>query len=196
MSVLMRRLCLSALLVLATGLFAQESTDQSLGDVARHARSERAQSRARRKVYTNDDFTNPDSGDGSETAGANDQNSKTASSGAAASEASAKDEAKKEDELKKRTDEVNKQYTDKLDDIRKQIAAAKQDLERLQRDQVESANQLRTANSGSPTASEYQEQQRQLQQQMEEDRRQIATLNSQLEDAQEAARHAGVRTGE
>ena len=194
---LLRRLCLSALLVMATGLFAQE--DQPLGDVARHARSERQQRVSRRKVYTNDDFTKPDSDD--DTADSNAQPSKTDAgasaakpdSGAAASDATAKDDAKKDEERKKRNDDINKGYTDKIDEIRKQIAAAKQDLERLQRDQVESTNQFRSSNGTSPSYSEYQDQQRQIQQQMDNDRVQIASLNSQLEDAQEAARHAGVR---
>ena len=198
---LLRRLCLSALLVMATGLFAQDSADQPLGDVARHARAEREQRVSRRKVYTNDDFTKPDSDDQTDTADSNAQPSKTADgasaakpdSGAAASDATTKDDAKKDEERKKRNDDINKSYTDRVDQIRKQIAETKQDLERLQRDQVESTNQYRNSNGTSPSTYEYQEQQRQIQQQMDNDRNQLASLNAQLEDAQEAARHAGVR---
>ncbi len=203
---LVRRLCLSAVLVMATGLFAQESADQPLGDVARQTRAEREQSGSRRKVYTNDDFAGPaqadsvaDSADSDEkpSQGEPAASAKAAEPGAAAPDPKAKDGgAKKEDELQKRTQEMNKQYTDKVGDIQTQIATAKQDLERLQRDQVESTNQYRSSSGTLPSPYEYEEQQRQLQQQMENQRNAISGLNSKLEDAQEAARHAGVRTGE
>lgn len=188
---LMRRLCLTALLVLATGLFAQQSANQSLGDVARKLRS----GHGSRKVYTNDDLAaNSDSADADEQTGS----AASAKAVSAPAGDAAKDEAakKQEDELQKRTDEMNKQYTDKIAGIKTQIATTKQDLEKLQRDQLESTNQFRTSNGTSPSVYEYQEQQRQIQQQMESDRNQIASLNAQLEDAREAARHAGVRTGD
>ncbi len=198
---LVRRLCLSAVLVMATGLFAQESADQPLGDVARQTRAEREQSGSRRKVYTNDDFAGPAQADSVADSADSDakpsQSEPAASAKAAEPGAKAKDEdAKKEDELQKRTQDINKQYTDKVGDIQTQIATAKQDLEKLQRDQVESTNQFRNSNGTSPSLYEYQEQQRQLQQQMENQRNLISGLNSKLEDAQEAARHAGVRTGD
>ena len=189
--VMLRRLCLTALLVFATGLFAQQSANQSLGDVARKLRT----GHGSRKVYTNDDLAGSAKDDADEQPGAA-ASAKAVS--APAGDAAAKDEAakKEEDELQKRTDEINKQYTDKIAGIKTQIATTKQDLERLQRDQIESTNQYRSSNQTSPSIYEYQEQQRQIQQQMESDRNQIASLNAQLEDAQEAARHAGVRTGD
>jgi uncharacterized protein YukE len=196
-----RRLCLSSLLVLSTGLFAQQSADQSLGDVARQARAERGQSG--RRVFTNDDLAGAPQADAAElddSADADGQPSQTAAAKAAASgaaEAKAKeDEAKKEAEVQKRAEEVNKRYTEKIAGIRTQIATAKQDLEKLQRDQMESTNQYRISDGTGPSASEYQDQQRQFQQQMETQRTLIASLSTQLEDAQEAARHAGVRTGD
>ena len=196
---LMRRLCLSALLVLATGLFAQQSADQPLGDVARHLRSEHGGSS--RKVYTNDDLAGAaqaDSDDQADSADSDEQPSqaKPAASASKSADAAAKDEKKEEEELQKRTQEINKQYTDRISGIRTQIATAKQDLERLQHEQVESTNQYRSSNGVSPSLYEYQEQQRQLQQQMETQRNLISSLGTQLEDAQEAARHAGVRAGD
>ena len=59
--------------------------------------------------------------------------------------------AKQEDESQKRTLEINKQYTDRIGGIRAQIATAKQDLERLQHEQVESTNQFRASNGVSPS---------------------------------------------
>ncbi len=195
-----RRLCLPALLVLATGVFAQPLSDQSqsLGEVARQHRAERQQSgSSARKIYTNEDL-----GAAAEAAPAKDAEdaeepspAEPAASTTKAAEGSAngKDEtAKKEAELQKRTLEVNQRYTDKILGIRAQIATAKQEVERLQHDQIESTNQFRSTNGVSPSVYEYQEQQRQFQQQIETQRNLIATLGAQLEDAQEAARHAGV----
>ena len=200
----LRGLCLSAVLIFAAGLFAQESADQPLGDVARHARTEREQSGLQRKVYTNDDFTGSAQAGSADQADADDQpldsepaaSAKAAGPSPAASDAAKDDDAKKEQELQKRTEEINKQYTDKIADIRTEIATAKQDLERLQRDQAENANQVRNSNGTSASLYEYQEQQRQFQQQMENERNLIASLNAKLEDAQENARHAGVRAGD
>ena len=201
-AMVVRRLCLAALLVFATGLFAQQSADDSLGDVARQVRSERG--KTGRKVYTNDDLAKSRTDLDEQADAADVDQPSEAGSGASAgkaakaNDAAANDDARKkeEEELQKRTQEINKQYTDKIIAIRAQIAAAKQDLERLQRDQAESTNQFRSSNGVSPSVYEYQEQQRQFQQQMESDRNLISTLNAQLEDAQEAARHAGVRTGD
>ena len=195
-----RRLCLPALLVLATGVFAQPLSDQSqsLGEVARQHRAERQQSgSSARKIYTNEDL-----GAAAEAAPAKDAEdaeepspAEPAASTTKAAEGSAngKDEtAKKEAELQKRTLDINQRYTDKILGIRAQIATAKQEVERLQHDQIESTNQFRSTNGVSPSVYEYQEQQRQFQQQIETQRNLIATLGAQLEDAQEAARHAGV----
>ena len=195
-----RRLCLPALLVLATGLVAQPpSSDptQSLGDVARQHRAERQHGgSSSRKVYTNDDLgpsaaeVQAKPAEGDEQPSQAEPASTVQSADAGASE---KDEtAKKEAELQKRTQEVNQQYTDKILGIRAQIATAKKELERAQHDQIESTNQFRSTNGISPSIYEYQEQQRQFQQQIETQKSLIASLSAQLEDAQEAARHAGV----
>ena len=194
-----RRLCLPALLVLATGLVAQPpSSDptQSLGDVARQQRAERHGGPSSRKVYTNDDLgpsaaeVQAKPAEGDEQPSQAEPASTVQSADAGASE---KDEtAKKEAELQKRTQEVNQQYTDKILDIRAKIAAAKKELEKAQHDQIESTNQFRTTNGISPSIYEYQEQQRGFQQQIETQKALITSLSAQLEDAQEAARHAGV----
>ena len=199
-----RRLCLPALLVLATGVFAQPlSLDQpqSLGEVARQHRAERQQSgSSARKLYTNEDLGAAEEAapakaaeddEGAEQPSPAELTASTTK--AAESSANDKDEtAKKEAELQKRTLEINQRYTDKILGIRAQIATAKQEVERLQHDQIESTNQFRSTNGVSPSVYEYQEQQRQFQQQIETQRNLIVTLGAQLEDAQEASRHAGV----
>lgn len=117
----------------------------------------------------------------------------TGSGKAGAGKGAAEDsEAKQEAELEKRAKEINQQYLDRIAGIRKQIADAKQELERLQRDQVESAKTYRDSSGVSQSVYEYEAQQKTLTQQIDEQRNLINNLNSQLEDAQEAARHAGV----
>jgi hypothetical protein len=195
----LRCLRIPALLVLALPLFAQT---QPLGDVARQLRSERQQSGASHpKVYTNDDLARPSSeaSPGVSAAESNDQSNAPAegpgSTTAAAGKSNASPEkarAEHELEIEKRTQEINKQYLDKIATIRTQIAAAQAEVARLQRDQVESTNQFQRTSGTTPSILEYQQQQRMFSQQIETQRNLIVSLNSQLEDAQESARHAGV----
>jgi DNA repair exonuclease SbcCD ATPase subunit len=97
-----------------------------------------------------------------------------------------------EREMDKRTDEINKQYLDRIAGIREQIQKAQQNLARLQRDQLESTNNFQRNVGTFPSIPEYQQQQRVFTEQIDATRDSITTLNSQLEDAKEAARHAGV----
>jgi hypothetical protein len=212
----LRCLRIPALLILAFPLLAHA---QSLGEVARQLREERQQSGASQlKVYTNDDvvsrsseaapaeptaesddsFKAQSSKDGEPTA-------KTESSAEAGKEAGSKTAAagksnpskektreQRELELDKRTEEINKHYLDRIADIRAQIAAAQQEVARLQRDQVESTNQFQRTSGTTPSIPEYQEQQRLFNEQIATQRNLIVSLSSQLDDAQESARHAGV----
>jgi hypothetical protein len=204
----LRCLSIPALLILACPVFAQS---QSLGDIARQVRSERQQSGATHsKVYTNDDVASPtspavaekstkaadaakpaeSSTEASSEAGNKPADSKDAAT--AVPNSAAADRQAREAELQKRTDEINQQYLDKIAGIRTQIGAAQQELARLQRDQAESASQFRTTVGSSPSIPEYEQQQRLFAEQIEAQRNLSVSLKSQLEDAQESARHAGV----
>lgn len=207
----LRCLRIPALLILALPLFAHA---QSLGDVARQARSERQQSGASQpKVYTNDDIASPsseaapaesaaDSNDQSrEQSGKEGEQAAEGTGNPAASKTAAPGNSKprpektreeRERELDKRTQELNQHYLDQIEAIRKQIAAAQAEIARLQRDQVESTNQFQRTSGTAPSVPEYQEQQRMFNEQIEAQRNLLVSLGSQLEDAQESARHAGV----
>lgn len=200
----LRRLRIPALLLFVFPVFAHA---QSLGDVARKVRAERQHSGAPQlKVYTNDDLISPASQlgetpslkEGNESAppessaeGAN----KPAGSEAAGSNSGtspAKEREKQEKEIEKRTQEINQQYLDKIAALRAKIGEAQQLLARLQREQVESTNQYRASVGTNPSIPQYEQQQRMFQEQIEAQQNLITGLNSQLEDAQESARHAGV----
>lgn len=189
------RLCLAALLILAIPAFAQT---RPLGDVARELRAERAQSGVQLKVWTNEDLGTPSSGkapatpsrEGDQDAQASAANPNNAETN---SDSAATGPVKKETEPQKSTQDINQRYLDKIASLRTQLAAAQQDLSRLQRDQVESTNQFRYSNATAPGMNEYQSQQRLFEQQIEAQRKLIVDLNQQIQDAQEAARHAGVR---
>jgi uncharacterized protein YukE len=199
-----------ALLILALPLCAQT---QSLGDAARQVRSERQQSgTSEPKVYTNDDLAGPSSS--AESAAESNDRSGTAGEPAAAPESSAEgagktaesksaapakrkptpeqERAARELQLDKRTQEINQHYLDKIAEVRAQIDAAQQDIARLQRDQVESTNLFQRSSGTNPSVLEYQEQQRLFNEQIQTQRDLLVSLSSQLDDAQESARHAGV----
>jgi hypothetical protein len=196
----LRCLRIPALLILAFPLFAHA---QSLGDLARHIRAERQQSGVpHAKVYTNDDLASPsrDAAADASTKAA-DQGAQAESSaegadkGAVSKEAVAnsdKDRHSKELDLQKRTQEINQHYLDRIAGLRAQISTAQQELARLQRDQVESTMQFQSSVGTSPSIYTYAQQQRTFNEQIEAQRSLIVSLNSQLEDAQESARHAGV----
>ena len=206
----LRCLRIPALLILVLPVFAHA---QSLGDVARQARDERQQSAVPpTKVYTNDDLTSPSSEaaadqsnkDGDQSAqtestaegAGKTADSKTAGSKAAASGKSnagpKKESATQEQEIQKRTQEINQRYLERIAGLQSQISAAQQDLARLQRDQVESTNHFQNSKATAPSLPEYNQAQAVFSQQIEAQRQLIVDLNSQLEDAKESARHAGV----
>jgi hypothetical protein len=103
-----------------------------------------------------------------------------------------KEREARELEIEKRTQEINQHYLDRIAAIRSEIAAAQQQIAQLQLDQVESTNQFQRTSGTTPSIPEYQQQQRLFGEQIEAQRNLIVSLTSQLEDAQEAARHAGV----
>jgi hypothetical protein len=191
------RLCLAALLILAIPMSAQS---RPLGDLARELRAERAQSGVRPKVWTNEDLMTSSSGKAPAAPSAEgkqdaQEQPPVASPGKAADNSGTVAEtgpATKQAEPQKSPQDVNQKYLDKIAGLRTQIAAAQQDLARLQRDQVESTNQFRYSNGTAPGLYEYQSQQRLFEEQIEAQRKLIVELNQQVEDAQEAARHAGV----
>jgi len=209
----LRCLRIPALLILACPLFAHA---QSLGEVARQLREERQQSGASQlKVYTNEDVVSRSSeADSAESAAeSNDQSkaqtskdgepgARAESSGkeagsktAAAGKSNPSPEKAREErelELDKRTQEINQHYLDRIAAIRAQIAGAQQEIARLQRDQVESTNLFQRTSGTNPSIIEYQEQQRLFNEQIEAQRNSLVSLSSQLDDAQESARHAGV----
>jgi hypothetical protein len=183
---------------------------QSLGDVARELRAERQDKNTpRARVITNDDIesagsapvvsqpaTQPATQDGAGNEAA--ENATAASSGGVASKSaqgrndSAKEREVRELETQKRTDEINKVYLDRIAAVRAQIDGAQADLARLQRDQAESTIEFQRSVGTSPSIAEYEQQQRLFNEQIEVQRNLIDSLKARLEDAQEAARHAGV----
>jgi hypothetical protein len=98
----------------------------------------------------------------------------------------------KERETQKRSEEINKRYTDRIEALHQQINAAQIQLTKLQTQQVDNTNSFKRTAGMSPTLNEYEAQQRSFDEQIAAQRELITSLNSQLEDAREAARHAGV----
>jgi hypothetical protein len=194
----LRRLRIPALLILAFPAFAHA---QSLGDASRQVRAEQQQSGASHlKVYTNDDLTSHSSDtaadqpskEGDQSAPAESAAQAAGKTAAKAKSSPDKEHEARELEIQKRTQEINQQYLGRIAAIRTQITAAQQTLAQLQRDQVESANLFRSSVGAAPSIPEYEQQQRLFSEQIEAQRNAIVTLNSQLDDAQESARHAGV----
>ncbi len=195
-------------LALLVPAFTIASHAQSLGEVASETRAEeqqQQQSGVRPRVYTNDDLVSPDTSrtppkNASPEAAAKDGSSEAASQEPAGSEHAKNGKSKetekerqaRELEMQKRTQEINKQYLDRIAAIREKITNAQNDLARLQRDQVESTMQFQRNVGVLPSIPEYQQQQRLFNEQIEAQRNLIVSLNAQLEDAQESARHAGV----
>lgn len=208
----LRCLRVFALIIFA---FSIPSSAQSLGDVARQIRAERQNNPVpHAKVITNDDITHSENSalpkDLSQ-AGAKDEGGVTAPAAMQKTDAEAetgelkkgqpsdkarKDPAKEREaqeiEIEKRTKEINQTYLDRIATLRTQLNAAQLELAKLQRDQVESTNEFRQSAGAYPNLGTYEQQQRLLIEQMEAQRNLIQSLNSQLEDTEESARHAGV----
>jgi DNA-binding transcriptional regulator YiaG len=212
----LRFLRIPALLILA---FSVSSHAQSLGDVARQFRAERQQSGwpSHPKVFTNDDIQTRASaavpakdadaeqdvakdasqdGSGSDAAAAakseNSGDDAKPSKSAKAGKGSANTREERELATDKRTEEMNQAYLTRIAAIRTQIGTTQQELAKLQVDQVESTNEYRRSLGTSPNVGTYAEQQSLLNEQIQAHRDLLNTLSSQLEDAEEAARHAGV----
>lgn len=191
------------LLILA---FSITSYAQSLGDVARQVRAERQQKGPSvTKVITNDDIvtgtsqmrTTNEGEESAPTANSADGTDKGVSSGEEAKTANKKDDAAKEREAQeletqKRTNEINKEYRDRIAGIRVKIDTAQTELVKLEREQIDSTNDFRRTSGISPSIPTYEQQQRAFSEQIQAQRNLITSLHSQLEDTQEAARHAGV----
>jgi len=103
-----------------------------------------------------------------------------------------KKQEERELETQKRSDEINKRYTDRIAALHEQINTAQSQLAKLSIQQIDSTNEFKRTVGMSPTLSEYEAQQRSFNEQIEVQKNLIISLNSQLEDAREAARHAGV----
>jgi hypothetical protein len=210
-----KRILILGLAMIAAPLFAQS---ESLGDVVRQQREQRQSSGLQHKVWTNEALGIPEEGNAPPNAAAADNAGKTdgqeakgsapakAGENGAAEKADAKDgakDAKKGDAEKggadrkvadhpKRADDGTNPYVDRIAAVRGQIESAKKELAQLQRDQIESRNQFRNSNGQSVPLAEYNDQQQTLQQQIDDREKTLVDLDRQLDDAREAARHAGV----
>ena len=201
----LRWLRILALLIPAFSISGQA---QSLGEVARQARAERQQAGVHAKVITNDDierapaptqnvFPEKATNDGSATAqtdsaAAPDAKPGSGKSGEKTPDTPEKQREARELEIQKRTQQINKEYLDRIAAIREKISNAQTELATLQREQVESTIEFQRNVGSSPSIAEYEHQQRLFNEQIAIQRTLIVSLNSQLEDAQESARHAGV----
>jgi DNA repair exonuclease SbcCD ATPase subunit len=202
--------------------FSLSGHAQSVADAARQSRAEERQNGdGHLKVITNDDIASPkpaplppadatpeksgkDGDEGAQTGSATDGAKKTPESEADAGQAKdrkhsdqaaadpAKDHAARALESQRRTDEIDKQYVDKIATIRQQIDTAQQTIAKLQQDQIESTNLFRQSAGVAPSIPEYEQQMRSIDEQLETQRNLIVSLKTQLDDAHEAARHAGV----
>jgi len=103
-----------------------------------------------------------------------------------------KEREAREAETRKRSDEINKSYIDRIAKLHDQIGTAQLLLAKLQAQQVDSTNEFRRTAGMAPTLNEYESQQREFSAQIEVQKSLITSLNSQLDDSREAARHAGV----
>jgi chromosome segregation ATPase len=165
---------------------------QSLGEVARKLREERREHPGPQlKVYTTEDLETP-----SEEAAIEGQEGAKTEASAAGKEAPAAKKGKKkptlEEQMQQRSEEINKKYRDRIAKIRDQISQTQKDLEKLKRDRLATTYQFRTSNGISPSIYEYQAEMKSYEAQIEADNKQLESLKSDLEDAQEQARHAGV----
>jgi Skp family chaperone for outer membrane proteins len=193
------------LTVAVTTATAQVQTEP-LGDVARELRAERA-GKPKLKVYTNEDVSTPKqpvskveqaSAKSNKEAGdaevATDEKSAKAESPKAEEEAKvkAKDKAE-ENDPEQRARAINQRYAEKIASIREKIAKAQDEISRIQRAQFASTAAYRQSLGTGPIETVYLQEQQAMSDQLDAQRKLIETLNTQLEDTKEEARHAGVR---
>ena len=185
-----------ALLIFAFSISAHA---QSLGDIARQYRAERQQSATHHSpVITNDDIESSKPAKPAKQQAASED---TTDSAEVAAEAQPAKNAKpgttvkpedQKSETDIRTEEINNRYLDRIAAIRKQLTTAQQELARLQQEQTENILAYRRSLYTFPNPEVYENQQRSFNEQIKTQSDLITSLTSQLEDAQEAARHAGV----
>lgn len=206
-----RRLTVPALLILVLPFSAH--AQQSLGDLAREQRSERQQSGTpHRKVYTNEDLAShssnvaesrskeaPAAKDGKDSDTAAQANASGSPTNSAANDATPNNPSSPESEreareleIQKREQAINQKYLDRIAELHEKIDSAQKETARLQRDQVESTNEFRISVGSNPSIAEYEQQQRLFSEQIDAQQTLLISLKAQLEDAKEAARHAGV----
>jgi hypothetical protein len=200
----LRYLRIFALTILA---FSISGHAQSVADAARESRADvRQNGDGHAKVFTNDDIASPKpaptppSDASPEKTGKDGEESAQAGTGQARDDKNSdkpgndpgKEHAAKELETQRRTDEINKEYLGKIATIRKQIDTAQLTVTKLQQDQIESTNLFRQSSGVAPSIPEYEQQMRFIDEQIETQRNLLVSLKMQLDDAHEAARHAGV----
>jgi hypothetical protein len=122
---------------------------------------------------------------------ANAAESENAASGASARTDSAEEWEAQQLEMQRRTAEINQSYLDRIATLRAQITTAQQQLARLQGKPVEGATDFGRTGAAVPFW-EMQVTAGDLSDKIESQRSLIASLKTQLEEAREAARHAGV----
>jgi len=209
-------------LVLPILAFSISAYAQSVADVARQTRAELLQDGdGHLKVFTNEDIASPkpaparardasaqnagkDGEDPAQAAsaadGANPGTGSEARNGQTkdgknsdkSSNDPADEHAARALEAQQRTDEINQKYLDRIAYIRKQIETTQQNVTKLQQDQIESTNLFRQSAGVAPSIPEYEQQMRFIDDQLAAQRDLIVSLKAQLDDAHEAARHAGV----
>jgi hypothetical protein len=193
------------LTVAVTTATAQMQTEP-LGDVARDLRAERA-GKPKLKVYTNEDVSTrkppvpiveEESAKSAKEAGdaeaATDEKRAKAESPKAEGEAKAKAKDKaEENDPDRRAREIDQHYAEKIASIREKIAKAQDEILRIQRDQFDSTAAYRRSLGTGPIATVYLQEQEAMNDQIDAQKKLVETLNAQLEDTLEEARHAGVR---
>jgi uncharacterized protein YukE len=187
-----------AVMILAVSVFSQA---QSLGDLARQLRAEHQQSGTpHTRVFTNDDIASSAPAPGASKAAAQiaaqagteikDGNDGLQGPPAAAQPAKSAKPAMSETD--KRIDEINHRYLDRIAEIQKKINMAQAEVARLQQEQAANTFEYRRTLGVFPNPGAYVEQQQSFNEQIKTQTDLITSLSSQLDDAKEAARHAGV----
>jgi len=181
-----------AVMILAVSVCSQA---QSLGDVARQLRAERQQSGTPpTKVFTNDDIASsaPAPAPGAYKPGTEIKDGNDGLQGPPTAAQPAKSAKPIMSETDKRIDEINHRYLDRIAELQKKINMAQQEVARLQQEQAANTFEYRRTLGVFPNPGAYVEQQQSFNEQIKTQTDLITSLSSQLDDAKEAARHAGV----
>jgi len=192
--------CLPALVLLVVALPIC-SHAQSLGEVAREVRAERQTSGDQpTRVITNDDLAkSPPSVDEASKTAAVDSTKPEAKPAESLKKDSARDREEREAELERHADAINQRYMERIATLRGQLNDAQAELVRLKKAEIDIANEYRkevapdTTGYVPPDATAYYNtQMRACISAIANLNGLITSLNAQLADVQEAARHAGV----